>query len=269
MKGFYLFVILGFFALAGCRREEDQYQPQPKPIELVGPNITSLTPVNSGKDLNIRWTSVEGAKGYRVYCDGNKIWEGTDTTHTIDGFIMVCREIVVSAYNSSEEKGTSIDLSPKFSVVNGLVSHDSPTGNSWVKLDFNTGMAYSVRISDVDRNAPNVGWFLFYNSSGTLQFRDASETSIGTAMMEVAFTASNSSGNLAPGTGNYNTVIQTANNAYHFFWADNTSTKPDSMDNSDYFGVIKVTSISGSGPYTANLEIYIQIKVPGLRWVKF
>jgi hypothetical protein len=41
------------------------------------------------------------------------------------------------------------------------------------------------------------------------------------------------------------------------------------MDNYDYFGVIKVTSITGSCPYTADLEIYIQNKVPGLRWVKF
>jgi hypothetical protein len=61
----------------------------------------------------------------------------------------------------------------------------------------------------------------------------------------------------------------TAANAYHFFWADNTSTGYDEMDNNDYFGVIKVTSLTGSGPYTADLEIYIQYRVPGLRWVKF
>jgi hypothetical protein len=41
------------------------------------------------------------------------------------------------------------------------------------------------------------------------------------------------------------------------------------MDNDDYFGVIKVNSITGTGPYRADLEIYIQYKVPGLRWVKF
>jgi hypothetical protein len=136
-------------------------------------------------------------------------------------------------------------------------------------LDFNNGTATSTTQSSVDKNAPNIGWFIFYNAgSGNVQFRDASATSVGTAKMEVAFTAT-SSGYLAPGTGNYNTVRGTSANAYHFFWADNTSTGYGSMDNYDYFGVIKFISIIGSGPYTANLEIYIQYRVPCLRWVKF
>jgi hypothetical protein len=162
---------------------------------------------------------------------------------------------------------TYIDLTPKSSTITGLVTHDG-IGNAWVKLDFNNGTASSVRQSDVDTYAPNTGWFVFYNNSGTPQFRDASATSVGTAKMEVAFTAP-SSGYLAPGPGNYAVVRSTSANAYHFFWADNTSIGYDEMDNNDYFGVIKVLSISGSGPYTANLEIYIQYKVPGLRWIKF
>jgi hypothetical protein len=135
-------------------------------------------------------------------------------------------------------------------------------------LDFNNGTATSTTQSSVDKNAPNTGWFVFYNYSGTPQFRDASATSVGTAKMKVAFTDF-SSGYLAPGPGNYNVVMRTAANAYHFFWADNTSIGYNEMDNNDYFGVIKVTSLSGSGPYTADLEIYIQYRVPGLRWVKF
>jgi hypothetical protein len=121
-------------------------------------------------------------------------------------------------------------------------------------LDFNNGSAISTTQSSVDKTAPNTGWFVFYNNSGEPQFRDASATSVGTAKMEVAFTAT-SSGYLAPGSGNYNTIRLTAANAYHFFWADNTSTGYGSMDNNDYFGVIKVISLTGSGPYTANLEV--------------
>jgi hypothetical protein len=136
-------------------------------------------------------------------------------------------------------------------------------------LDFYNGTATSTTQSSVDKTAPNTGWFVFYNYSGNPQFRDASATSIGTAKMEVAFTAFNSSGYLAPGPGNYNTIRYTSANAYHFFWADNTSTGYGDMDNNDYFGVIKVINLTGSGPYTANLEIYIQNKVAGLRWVKF
>ncbi len=259
MKRFYLLALLGIgvLALAGCRGGG-----------LGGTPEVTAEATNSGADLKLTWKSVEGADGYRVYCDGNKIWEGKDTTHTISGSTNVCKEVQVSAYSGSDEQKFTLDLTPKSGTISGLVSHDG-TGSSWVKLDFTNGSVSAVQQSSVDKNAPNTGWFIFYNNSGTPQFRDASATSIGTAKMEVAFTAANSSGNLAPGTGNYNTVRETANNAYHFFWADNTSTGYRSMDNNDYFGVIKVTSISGSGPYTANLEIYIQIKVPGLRWVKF
>ena len=258
MKRLYLVALLGIgvLALAGCKGGGVGGNPE-----------VTATAVNQGADLQLTWKSVEGADGYRVYCDGNKIWEGKDTTYTISGSSNVCKTVEIAAYSGSDEKKYSLDLTPKSSTITGLVTHDG-TGNSWVKLDFTNGTATSTTQSSVDKNAPNTGWFVFYNNSGDPQFRDAGATSVGTAKMEVAFTAT-SSGNLAPGTGNYNTVRSTSANAYHFFWADNTSTGYGSMDNNDYFGVIKVTSLSGSGPYTANLEIYIQNNVPGLRWVKF
>jgi hypothetical protein len=257
MKRLYLVALLGIgvLALAGC-----------KGGGLGGNAEVTATAVNQGADLQLTWKSVEGADGYRVYCDENKIWEGKDTTYTISGSSNVCKTVEIAAYSGSDENKTSLDLTPKSSTITGLVTHDG-TGNSWVKLDFTNGTATSTTQSSVDKNAPNTGWFVFYNS-GTPEFRDAGATSVGTAKMEVAFTAT-SSGYLAPGTGNYNTVRGTSANAYHFFWADNTSTGYGSMDNNDYFGVIEVTSLSGAGPYTANLEIYIQNKVAGLRWVKF
>jgi len=262
MKRFYLAALLGIgvLALAGCRGGG----------ELGGNPEVTAEATNSGADLRLTWKSIEGADGYRVYCDGNKIWEGTDTTYTIEGASNVCREVVVSAYAGDDERKSTLDLTPKSGNITGLVSHDSATGSSWVKLDFTSGTVSAVQQGDVleGKDDPNTGWFIFYNNSNNPEFRDASATSIGTAKMQVAFTA-NSSGNLAPGTGNYNTVRETDANAYHFFWADNTSTGYGSMDNNDYFGVIKVTSLTGTGPYTANLEIYMQIKVPGLRWVKF
>jgi hypothetical protein len=260
MKRLYLVALLGIgvLALAGCRRGG------------VGgnPEVVEKVATNQGADLKLTWKSVEGADGYRVYCDGNRIWEGKDkdTTYTIQGSSRVCEMVEVSAFSGKDEQKTRLDLTPKSSTITGLVSHDG-TGSSWVKLDFSNGTATSTTQSSVDKNAANTGWFIFYNAgSGNVQFRDASATSIGQAKMEVAFTAS-SSGNLAPGTGNYNTVRGTSANASHFFWADNTSTGYGSIDNNDYFGVIKVTSLSGSGPFTANLEIYIQNKVAGLRWV--
>ncbi len=75
-------------AALGCRKEDTPTSPPPPPPppppSLGGnPEITILTAVNQGADLKITWKSVEGAYGYRVYCDGNKIWEGRDTTYTI------------------------------------------------------------------------------------------------------------------------------------------------------------------------------------------
>ncbi|MFZ8832755.1 MAG: hypothetical protein ACO2O5_00895 [Candidatus Caldipriscus sp.] len=272
MRRFCLTVIL-VLAILGCRKEETPTSPPPPPPppppSLGGNPQVTATAVNQGADLKLTWKRVEGAYGYRVYCDGNKIWEGRDTTYTIQGSSRVCQAVEVSAYAGSDERKTYIDLTPKSSTINNLVTHDG-TGYAWVKLDLPNGVAYVVRQSDVDPYAPNTGWFVFYNAgSGNVQFKDASATSVGRAKMEVAFTDNISSGDLAPGTGNYNTVRNVSSGGRYFFWADNTSTGYGSMDNNDYFGVIKVLSISGSGPYTANLEIYIQNKVPGLRWVKF
>jgi hypothetical protein len=149
------------------------------------------------------------------YTATGTIWEGKDTTYKIQENFYVCQTVDVSTYAGSDE------LTPKLSNIMGLVTHDC-TGNAWVKLDFNNGTAYSFKQSDVNKTAPNIGWFVFYNAgSGDVQFRDAIATSIGTAKMEVAFTAS-SRRYLAPGPGNYNTIKYTAANAYHFFWADNT-----------------------------------------------
>jgi hypothetical protein len=259
MKRLYLVALLGIgvLALAGCRGGGG----------LGGnPEVMAMA-VNEGADLKLTWKSVEGADGYRVYCDGNKIWEGKDTTYTIMGSSRVCEMVEVGAFSGKDEQKTRLDLMPKSSNITGLVSHDG-TGNSWVKLDFNNGMATSVRQTDVDRTATNIGWFVFFNAgSGNVQFKDASATLVGNADMEVAFTDNMSSGFLAPGRGNYMTVRNVSSGGRYFFWADKRNGDYNRMDNSDYFGVIKVTSITGANPYRADLTIYIQNKVAGLRWV--
>jgi len=273
MKRVFLAVLLSVLAFTGCRREEAGGGVGGGGGGfgggLGGSPIVTATAVNSGADLRLSWKHVEGAEGYRVYCDGNKIWEGTGITYTITGTTNVCKTVEVSAFAGNDERKYTLDLAPMYGIIIGLVSHDNPSGSSWVKLDFTNGSISVVRHSSVDPYAPNTGWFLFYNNYGTPEFRDASATSVGTARMEFAFTAPNSSGNLAPDAGSYSTVRETYANAYHFFWADNTSMGYGSMDSNDYFGVISVTSLTGYGPFTADLVIYIQTKVPGLRWVKF
>jgi len=257
--------------LGGCKKESDSGGPTgpETPPPLGGsPTIVSKTAVNDGQDLRIIWSSVENAKGYKIYCDGNEIRRIIDTTYTIPGASHVCQRVEVYAYNEGDEKRVSIDLTPVSASISGLVSHDGISGYSWVKMDFSAGDVVLVPQSSVDITAPNTGWFVFYNnySYGTPEFRDASATSVGQARMELAFTP-NTSGSLAPGIGNYRVVRQVASGGFYFFWADNTSTGYGSMDNNDYFGVVRVLSIDGSGPYTADLEVYMQLNVPGLRWV--
>ncbi|MFZ8826452.1 MAG: hypothetical protein ACO2OT_06410 [Candidatus Caldipriscus sp.] len=260
MKRVYLVALLGIgaLALAGCGNGG-----------LGGnPEVTAIA-VNEGADLQLIWNSVEGADGYRVYCDGDKIWEGRDTTYTIRGSSRVCATVEVAAYSGDDENRTRLDLTPEVSIIMDLVTHDDITGDSWVELDFTNGTATSTTQDNVNPDAPNTGWFVFYNDDGTPEFRDAGVTTVGQATMEVAFTDEFSSGYLAPDPGNYAVVRETSENAYHFFWADDTGIGYGDMDNNDYFGVIKVTNLTGTGPFTADLQIYIQKKVPGLRWVKF
>ena len=262
-------LLTGALLLGGCKKESDSGGPTgpETPPPLGGsPAILSTTAVNDGQDLRIDWSYVENAKGYKVYCDGSEIWSGTDTTFTIPGRNHVCQRVEVSAYNEGGEKRTFIDLTPVSASLSGLVSHDGTSGYSWVKMDFSTGDAVVVQQSSVDPNVPNTGWFLFFNNGGTPEFRDVGMTPIGQAKMELAFTA-NTSGSLAPGMGNYRVIRQVASGGFYFFWADNTAIGYGSMDNRDYFGAIRVLSISGSGPYTAEIEVYMQLNVPGLRWV--
>jgi hypothetical protein len=113
MKRLYLVALLGIgvLALAGCRGGGG----------LGGnPEVMAMA-VNEGADLKLTWKSVEGADGYRVYCDGNKIWEGKDTTHTIMGSSRVC-EMVESWRVFPEEmsRRPRLDLMPKSSTITGF-----------------------------------------------------------------------------------------------------------------------------------------------------
>ncbi len=220
--------------------------------------------VNNGADLKLTWTSVEGVSTYKVLDENqNVIAEVNDTTYTLAGADGVYKTVYIDAGGTK----TPFDLTPWEGSVSDIVSHDL-TGNSWVKVDFTTPSVNAIQQSDVDVAAANTGYFILFNNGGTPELRDASATSEGQAKMELAF-SDNSSGDLAPSAGNYNTVRSISDGGFYFFWADNTATGYGEMDANDYFGAVKVTSLSNSGGgYTANFTIYIQNKVKGLRWLK-
>jgi len=221
--------------------------------------------INSGADLQLTWTSVENVSTYKILDENqNVIAEVNDTTYTLKGDSGVYKMIYIDAGGTK----TSLDLTPWEGSVSDIVSHDILSGNSWVKIDFSAPSVTAIQQSDVDVNAAETGYFILYNNGGTPQIRDVSATDEGMAKMELAFT-DNTSGEMAPPPGNYNTARDIADNGFYFFWADNTSTGYGEMDGNDYFGAVKVTNLSSSGGgYTADFTIYIQHKVKGLRWLK-
>jgi hypothetical protein len=179
-----------------------------------------------------------------------------------------------------EDKRTaSKDLNPKFARIEGLVSHDTE-GNSWVKIDFLTGEIKATPESEVNPNIPNTAWFAFYNNSGNPEFRDVEELGK-ESNVRVKFGRNINEDfipNIAPDLESYSTkitIFSTGDKIY--FWVDSKGKGYGSVDSSDYFGTILVKNLiegnnpeiyRGKGPYRADLEILLQDKVKGLRWVK-
>jgi len=186
-----VWIILGLLgALLGCERSPQAPEEEPRenpPIEAA-PDIVEVRAVNDGADLFLRWTAVENAEGYYVYCDYEKVVTTDNTAFTIRGSEHVCTTVKVAAYGGGVEMYRTIDLEPSYyGTVSGLVTHDAPSGYSWVKIDFSGDTAIAVQIGDVDPLDSNTAWFVFYNNSGSPQFRDIGATSLGQAKMEMAF----------------------------------------------------------------------------------
>jgi hypothetical protein len=265
------------------------------------PEIINATPVNDGKDLKIEWKKVENAEGYKLYCDGAEVWNHDikETSYIIPGPWyycdsfgcrkggFTCKTVEVLAYSLGGWTGlagdrhiASLYLTPKFARIEGLVSHDTE-GNSWVKIDFLTGEIKAVPESEVNPNIPNTAWFVFYNNSGNPEFRDVEELGK-EANVRVKFGRNISEDfipNLAPDLESYSTKITISSTGDKiYFWVDSKGKGYGSVDSSDYFGAILVKSFieqynpeiyRGEGPYRVDLEIFLQDKVKGLRWVKW
>jgi hypothetical protein len=277
----YSALTIGFLLIASCKLSGN-------------PEIINSTAVNEGKDLKIEWKKVENAGGYKLYCDGAKIsdWDIKETSYIISGpwyycdFSgcrkggFTCKTVEVSAYSSlgGDKRTASQDLTPKFARIEGLVSHDTE-GNSWVKIDFLAGEIKAVPESEANTSAPNTAWFVFYNNSGNPEFRDVEELGK-EANVRVKFGRNINEDfipNLAPDPESYSTKI-TISIGKIYFWIDSKGKGYGSVDSSDYFGAILVKNLiegntpmiyRGEGPYKIDLEILLQDKVKGLRWVKW
>jgi len=241
-----------------------------EPVTLPTPEITTLSVADSGLSLVISWSPIDSVDGYRIECDGEMIADLPDTvtSYKIDGTQNVCKTIKLMGYDM---KGNMSDPCTKelMKEINLTVygTDDTiATNPSWVKIDFTNLTANAITQGDVDPGLSNVGYFVYYYDDllGYRYFKDARETSVGQAQVEIAFT-DNTTDNIAPSTG-YSLISEEVNAGDRFiFWADDVNDGYyGQFDDNDNFGVIKVISINGTA---ADLSIYLQT-VEGLRWVK-
>ncbi len=275
MKVFRL--ILAFVLLViliGCRKR------------LSGnPEVVSITPINGGRDLEVVWRNNNNAEGYYVACDDQRLYgnersnykdtfqviEGTRRVCEGDSWSTTCREeerackyVSITSYLKDEKYTTSIDLTSRVFTVNGIVvGRDS--NPAWIKLDLSNKTASLV--SEVDTTLPNVVWFSFLiNYSGWIV--------IGKGPSNLALLIHDGYNYkykyLAPEVG-YNdvAVISPSVGTRFFFWINNKENIL--IDPSDYFGAVEFIGIQdlGGNTYKADIVIYLQDRVKGLRWLRY
>jgi hypothetical protein len=261
--------------LIGCRKR------------LSGnPEVVSITPINGGRDLEVVWRNDNNAEGYYVACDdqrlyGNERNSDKDTFQVISGTQRVCegdswstycrevertcKYVSITSYLKDEQNTTSIDLTSRVFTINGIVvGRDS--NPAWIKLDLSNKTASSV--SEVDTTLPNVVWFSFSIKN------DGGWIVIGKGPSNLALLIHDGYNYtykyLAPEVG-YNdvAVISPGVGTRFFFWINNKEN--GTVDPSDYFGAVEFTGIQdlGGNTYKADIVIYLQDRVRGLRWLRY
>jgi hypothetical protein len=262
--------------LIGCRKR------------LSGnPEVVSITPIYGGRDLEVVWRNDNNAEGYYVACDGQRLFYGTERNNDKDTFQVIsgtqrvcegdswstycrevehtCKYVSITSYIKNEKYTTSIDLTSRVFTINGIiVGRDS--NPAWIKLDLSNKTASLV--SGVDTTLPNVVWFSF-------SINDDGWIIIGKGPSNLALLIHNGYSYpykyLAPGEG-YNDVaviFHSSVGTRFFFWINNKEN--GTIDPSDYFGAVEFTGVQnlGGNTYKADIVIYLQDRVRGLRWLRY
>jgi hypothetical protein len=271
-------LILAFaLMLIGCSRKEVRGTPGTP----GNPEVVSITPINGGRDLEVVWRNDNNAEGYYVACDDQRLYSPErssykDTFQVISGIRHVCESdiwgtdcweeertckyVSITSYRGDKQNTTSIDLTSRVFTLNGIVvGRDSSP--AWIKLDLSNKTASLV--SEVDTTLPNVVWFSFSIDSigGWIV--------IGKGPSNLAFLI-HPHKYLAPGEG-YNdvAVISPSGGTRFFFWINNKEN--GAVDPSDYFGAVEFIGVQdlGGNTYKADIVIYLQDRVRGLRWLEY
>jgi len=264
--------------LIGCRRR------------LSGnPEVVSITPINGGRDLEVVWRNDRNAEGYYVACDDQRIYNNRSKRSSYkDTFQVVisgirdvcesdiwgthcrevertCKYVSITSYRGNKQNTTNIDLTSRVFTVNGIVvGRDS--NPSWIKLDLSNKTASLV--SEVDTTLPNVVWFSFSIKNGRWMIIIGKGPSNLALLIHDGYNYTYKY--LAPGEGYKDeAVIYLMVGTRFFFWINNKEN--GTIDPSDYFGAVEFIGVQdlGGNTYKADIVIYLQDRVRGLRWLRY
>jgi hypothetical protein len=244
--------------LVGCGDEE----------ALDIPNVT-YTVTDDGATLALDWDEIVDADGYYIYADGAVIDSIDDPAVTTYDATVPAQVYGVSAYNADEESATddvdcTLEETANITVYgNSDPDPDHPSGIGFTA----TGTCITLALSETT-NWPDIDFYFDDDNFAQLTIVSPGDHVPAYNNEENATAASGTDYDaleIAADIGNYLTQRTMAENAVLSFWID-----PDADgwgDANDYFGKMKIVSITGAAaPYTAIINCAYQ-PIAGLRWV--
>jgi len=230
-------------------------------VVLDAPDV-DYTVTDEGATLSLSWIEIADADGYYIYADGAVI--DTVTTNAYNATIPAA-VYGVSAYAGDDESGTdNIDCAPVVTLTMDIYGLSDPDTLHPSGLSF-TSSGSATAISVQSANYPDLDYIFDDLNYATLTLASPNAytpayNSEKNMSVEAAGITDFDALDIADAPGNYSTVTTLAVNAVYSFFMDQDDDTWDT--DSDYFGKIKIESITGTH---AVISVAYQ-PITGLRW---
>jgi hypothetical protein len=230
-------------------------------VVLDAPDV-DYTVTDEGATLSLSWVLIADADGYYIYADGAVI--DTVTTNAYNATIPAA-EYSVSAYAGDDVSGlTDIDCEPVVTLTMDIYGLSDPDTLHPSGLSF-TSSGSATAISVQSANYPDLDYIFDDLNYATLTLASPNAytptyNSEKNMSVEAAGITDFDALDIADAPGNYSTVTTLAGNAVYSFFMDQDDDTWDT--DSDYFGKIKIESITGTH---AVISVAYQ-PITGLRW---